>query len=82
MINLIVNLFRKPIHGFFSLIRQSLQQEVSSRLDVALIKLGPNYSCHFKAPPIPVYCIPRVKRNNKELVFKQHAQALLSSFEA
>ena len=50
---------------------------------MAFIKLWPIYSCYFYALPIPVYCIPRVKRNNKELVFMQHdARALLSSFEA
>ena len=48
---------------------------------MAMIYLGPFYSCHFE-PPISVYCIPRVKRNDKELVFKRHARALLSSFEA
>ena len=44
---------------------------------MALINLGPIYSCYFLAPPIPVYCVLKVKRNNKELVFKSHAQALL-----
>ena len=50
--------------------------------DMALIKLEPICSCYFKAPPVPIYCIPRVKGNNKELVFKQHVRALLRSFEA
>ena len=49
--------------------KQSLQPEVSSRVDIALIKLGPIYSCYFYAPPIPIYCIPMVKSNDKERVF-------------
>ena len=50
---------------------------------MALIKLGLIYSFYFLAPPIPVYCNPRVKWNNKkELVFKQHARALVHTFEA
>ena len=38
---------------------------------MALIKIGLIYSYYFEAPPIPVYCIPRVIRNNKELIFKR-----------
>ena len=49
---------------------------------MALIKLGLIYSYYFKATPIPIQCISRVTRNNKELVFKQYAgSGTSSSFE-
>ena len=54
---------------------------ISSRLDMALIKHWPIYGI-FLGSTHP-RCIPRVKRNNNELVFSgRHARALLHNFEA
>ena len=57
-------------------------EQVYSRKILPRRKLGLVYSCYFKAPVIFIYCIPRMKKNTEEVVFKWHTCAIPSSFEA
>ena len=51
-------------------------------LDIALIKLYGHFMVAISRLRPSLFCIPRAKRNNKELVFKRHTWTLLSSFAA
>ena len=51
-------------------------------LDIALIELYGRFMVAISKLHPSLFCIPRAKRNHKELVFKRHTWTLLSSFEA